>query len=397
VLACLRAGTVLASDEGEIRFRASGRLAELEMPDRPAIRRLTVERSHSALVFGEAVVLKLVRRLHPGPHPQAEMTARLASLGYAACAPLLGEVARIGADGTPTTLMLVEGFLRNQGEGWGWTLDWLARAVDEAALTDTLPEDPFAGYLAFATAIGRRLGELHAALARPTDDPAFAPETATAADRGAWSRGAIAQLAGAFDLLAQPRDWPDAAAAELARSLLARRGALEEAARDLAQSAEGALKTRVHGDFHLGQVLVVQGDAVIVDFEGEPARPLEERRAKGSPLRDVAGLLRSFDYAAAVASATEASAAATAAPTGRRTALIERWRGEAAGAFLAAYRAAAATAETPWVPPGAEAPLTDLFLLEKAAYEIRYEAANRPAWLPVPLRGLAAIVDRLAA
>ncbi len=177
---------------------------------------------------------------------------------------------------------------------------------------------------------------------------------------------------------------------------MARRGAIEEAVRDLAQAAPAALKTRVHGDFHLGQVLVAQGDAVIVDFEGEPARPLEERRAKASPLRDVAGLLRSLDYAAAVASATEASGAATAAPTERRVALLERWRVEASDAFLAAYQAAAAEAPHPWIPAeGDRARLLDLFLIEKAAYEIRYEAANRPNWLAVPVRGLAALVDRI--
>jgi maltose alpha-D-glucosyltransferase/alpha-amylase len=157
------------------------------------------------------------------------------------------------------------------------------------------------------------------------------------------------------------------------------------------------LKTRIHGDFHLGQILVAQGDAVIVDYEGEPARPLSERRAKGSPLRDVAGLLRSFDYAAAVATSTEASGTATAAPTERRAAMIRQWREDSERAFLDAYRAAAAEAAQPIVPPAAEAALLDLFLIEKAAYEIRYEAANRPAWLSLPLKGLAAIADRVGA
>jgi maltose alpha-D-glucosyltransferase/alpha-amylase len=156
--------------------------------------------------------------------------------------------------------------------------------------------------------------------------------------------------------------------------------------RRLAQAATGAAMTRVHGDFHLGQVLVAQGDAVIVDFEGEPARPLAERRAKASPQRDVAGLLRSFDYAAAVVTMNEASATATVAPTERRAALSERWQQEAAAAFLAAYGATA-----PRIAPG----LLDLFLVEKAAYEIRYEAANRPDWISVPLRGLTELAARL--
>jgi maltose alpha-D-glucosyltransferase / alpha-amylase len=322
------------------------------------------------------------------------VTRYLTEAGFGNTAPLLGEAVRIAPDGTPHTLMLVQGFVRNQGDGWGWTLDWLNRAVDEAALTDEAPEDPFAGYLSFATAMGTRLAELHEVLARPTEDPAFAPEPATAADRGAWAEGALGQLDPALDLLSAARDLPEDVA-PLAAGLLARRDALRDAVRRLAESAEGALKTRVHGDFHLGQILVAQGDAVIVDFEGEPARSLEERRAKGSPLRDVAGLLRSLDYAASVATSRESSSAA-AAPTERRAALLAGWQRDASTAFLEAYRAVAAAAPRPWVPAEAEAALLDLFLLEKAAYEVRYEAANRPAWIGVPLRGLAALAARVA-
>lgn len=397
VLAALREGTVLPTPEdGEIRFLGTPRLAELALPENPETRRLSAEQSNSSLIYGEGVVLKVIRRINPGIHPEAEMTRHLTLCGYANAPALLGEVVRVAPDGAPHHLMILQAFVRNQGDAWAWTLDWLARAVDEAALTDNPTEDPFAGHVAFAGALGRRLGELHEVLARPSEDPAFAPEEASADDREAWAAGAMAQLDPAFDLLAARRDAPEEEAA-LAASLLERRAALHEAVRRLAQAADGALKTRVHGDFHLGQVLVAQGDAVLVDFEGEPARPLEERRAKGSPLRDVAGLLRSLDYAAAVASANESSATATAAPTERRLALLRQWQQEASESFLAAYRAVAAEAPRPWVPPGAEAALLDLFLLEKAAYEVRYEAANRPAWIGVPLRGLATLAGRLLA
>ncbi|MBL6458598.1 maltose alpha-D-glucosyltransferase [Belnapia sp. T6] len=394
VLHGMQAGTVLPTEEGEIQFRATSRLAEIALPETPEIRRLSAEQSNSSLIYGEQIVLKIIRRINPGIHPEAEMTRYLTEAGFANTAPLLGEVVRIAPDGTPHTLMLAQGFVRNQGDGWGWTQDWLQRAVDEAALTEDAPEDAFAGYLTFAEALGRRLGELHTALARPTDNPDFAPERATEADRAAWARGALEQLDPALDLLARPGLPEDVA--PLAAALVAKRDALHAAAERLAQSADGALKTRVHGDFHLGQVLVAQGDAVIVDFEGEPARSLEERRAKGSPLRDVAGLLRSLDYAASVATATEASGAATAAPSERRAALFQRWQRESAETVLRAYRAVETAAENPWVPEGAEAALLDLFLLEKAAYEIRYEAANRPAWIGVPLRGLAALAERIA-
>ncbi|WP_149539735.1 maltose alpha-D-glucosyltransferase [Siccirubricoccus phaeus] len=394
VLAALRAETVLPCEAGEIRFLPTPKLAEIELPEGAQIRRLSAEQSNSSLIYGEQIVLKIIRKVNPGIHPEAEVTRYLTAAGYANAPPLLGEVVRVSPDGTPNLLMILQGFVRNQGDGWGWTQDWLHRTVDEAALTDTPPEDPCAGYLAFATALGQRLGELHAVLARPTADPDFAPERADAADRARWAEGALAQLDPALDLLTGRLVLPDDLA-QAVRGLLARREALRDVVRNLAAAAEGALKTRVHGDFHLGQVLVAQGDAVIVDFEGEPARPLAERRAKGSPLRDVAGLLRSFDYAASVALATEASGAAAAAPSERRAALLQRWQQASEDAFLIAYRAVEAAAEQPWVPEAARQPLLDLFLLEKAAYELRYEAANRPDWVGVPLRGLAAIAERL--
>ncbi|CAA9290592.1 MAG: GH13_16 / GH13_36 / GH13_4 / GH13_17 / GH 13 / GH13_23 / GH13_31 / GH13_40 / GH13_29 / GH13 _30 / GH13_35 / GH13_20 / GH13_2 / GH13_34 / GH13 _21 / GH13_18 / GH13_19 / GH13_1 / GH13_10 [uncultured Acetobacteraceae bacterium] len=397
VLAALRDGLTLPTDDGELRFLPGPDLAGIALPSPLAIRRLSAEQSNSSMILGDAVVLKIIRRINPGIHPEAEMTRHLTAAGYGNAAPLLGEVVRVSADGTPHTLMLAQGFVRNQGDAWGWTQDWLKRTIDEMALTDSDADadEPFAGYTSFAAAIGRRLGELHAALSRPSGDPAFAPETANDADRGGWAAGAMAQLDPALDLLRRAEGLSDADK-ETAEALLARADALRGAVSRLAESAAGALKTRVHGDFHLGQVLVAQGDAVIVDFEGEPARSLDERRAKGSPLRDVAGLLRSFDYAASVAAANESSATATAAPSDRRIALLQRWQAEATDAFRRAYRAAAAEAPDKWVPAEGEEALLDLFLIEKAAYEVRYEAANRPTWIGLPLRGLAALAARVA-
>ena len=187
--------------------------------------------------------------------------------------------------------------------------------------------------------------------------------------------------------------WSDPQAAAAAAALADRRAALLDAVDRLAAAAPGALKTRIHGDFHLGQVLVSSGDAYIIDFEGEPARPLAERRAKTSPLRDVAGLLRSFEYAAAAAR-IEGPAQAD----GRgRPAILDRFAEDAGNAFLAAYRAGHAASEHSWVGEESETALLDLFLMEKAAYEICYEAANRPAWLGIPLRRLARITDRTIA
>jgi maltose alpha-D-glucosyltransferase/alpha-amylase len=239
------------------------------------------------------------------------------------------------------------------------------------------------------------LAELHSVLAAPADDPDFAPEVADKGVLTSWAEAVIEQMDSAFALLRAAKEWPDPQTGELADALLGLEEELRQLAHKLAQSGVDALRTRVHGDFHLGQVLVVQGDAYIIDFEGEPARPMAQRRMKSCPLRDVAGLLRSFDYAAATAAPGRVAASPQAAE--RRMLLLERFREQASACFLQAYREVLGTSERRWVPPSAEQPLLELFLIEKAAYEIRYEAANRPTWLGIPVRGLHAIAARLLA
>jgi len=293
----------------------------------------------------------------------------------------------------------VQGFLRNQGDGWAWTLDYLSRILNSVAVVD--PEtrvedtaDALAGYDNFATAIGLRLAELHAILSAPTDNPDFAPEKATPADAASLADAVRAQLDAAIATLARVTEWPDEEARAAAAEIKKRRAALGTAIGTLAKAATGSLKTRTHGDFHLGQVLVSSGDAYIIDFEGEPARPLDERRAKSSPLRDVAGLLRSFDYAVAAAS-SRAEGPAQNAP-GKAT-VLDRFASNSSKAFLTAYRATHAESPWHWITEAHEPDMLDLFLLEKAAYEICYEAANRPAWIGIPLHGMARIAARIVA
>ncbi|HWB48505.1 MAG TPA: maltose alpha-D-glucosyltransferase [Stellaceae bacterium] len=397
VLRALKLSAVRPLADGEIRFLPTRRLAEIEIPRQPEIRRLSAEQSNSSLTIGDFAVFKLVRRVFPGIHPEAEMGRYLTERGFANTAPLLGEVTRYDADATPHTMVLVQGFIRNQGDGWGWTLDYLTRVLNSAAVIDPDAQiddiaDALAGYENFAAAIGRRLAELHAILAAPTDNADFAPAPATGADGAVWAEGVRAQLEAALGALAAVRNWPDESSGEAARLLQERHPALNRAVDELAKAAAGTLKTRTHGDFHLGQILVSSGDAHIIDFEGEPARPLEERRAKSSPLRDVAGLLRSFDYAVAAA-ASRSEGPAQNAPS--NTTVLDRFAANASAAFLAAYREVHAESPRRWASEANEPALLDLFLIEKAAYEICYEAANRPAWIGIPLHGLARIADRI--
>ena len=403
MLAGLRASTSVPLPDGaRLEFRSTPLMADLVLPDTYEIRRLSAEQSNSSWIVGDALVLKLVRRVLAGVHPEGEMTRLLTERGFGNAAPLFGELVRIDADGTPNTVALAHGFVRNQGDGWGWTLDYLARTVEEAAETGTsedaeASQDVFDAYIAFAGSIGTRLGELHAVLAQPdpalAPDPAFAPERVQEDVAIEWATGAVSQIDKAMELLSSVKAWPSDTVTAQAAYLVEHRGALTAAAAGLARHGIGTLRTRVHGDFHLGQVLVVQGDAFIIDFEGEPARTMEQRRAKSSPMRDVAGLLRSFDYAAAAAAPGRV---ATSEATGeRRQAMLAEFREHACAAFLAAYRTVLAAAPDPWVSGPAEGALLDLFLLEKAAYEIRYEVENRPSWLGIPLGGFHTIARRL--
>jgi len=404
----LQTGTTIATDgetdtaHAELHFLPAPSLAQLPGPD-AEIRRFSVEQSNSSLVVGDSVVVKLLRRLTPGVHPEVEMTRYLTEAGVVGIAPLLGHVERTvtaAAGGNPddhvtVTTLIVQAFVRNQGDAWGWTIDWLRRAMSEAATDHAEPADPFAGYLSFATAIGRRLAEIHAALASPTEDPAFAPEPVTSRDVTNWAASAVADLNAVLDALAGRDNWDSSETQTLAQSLIELRSPLLAAVRRLGSAGGAVLRTRVHGDFHLGQVLVAQGDAVIVDFEGEPARSLAARRAKTSPARDVAGLLRSFDYAAAMLS--DENPAVDTPLLERRRSMLELWRQAAAAAFLDAYRAVAEVQPRPWLRPSEEQDIIDIFLIEKVAYEISYEIANRPAWLHVPLRGLERLARRLLA
>ncbi len=396
VIDAMRAERKMPFANGQLEFSKTSLLDELGLPDTLEIRRLSAEQSNSSLIVDDKLVLKIVRKVLAGRHPEAEMTGFLTARGFANIAPLLGEVVRMDEAGVQHTVMLAQGFVRNQGDAWEWTLDYLKRvSADVSGIDDAAAfEDALSGYLALASAIGKRLAEMHAVLAGETDDPAFKPEPADRQAVDGWAEGVVEQIDLAVQACKRVTDWPDEATRNLSTDFLDRADALRAAASRLSAAAAGlATQTRVHGDFHLGQVLVTPGDATLIDFEGEPAKTMAQRRAKSSPLRDVAGLLRSFDYAAASALAGRVPVSGQAVE--RQVNLVELFRQTAGKAFLEAYRSVLHAAPTPWVEKQAERTLLDLFLLEKAAYEVRYEAANRPAWIGIPLAGLARVSERL--
>jgi maltose alpha-D-glucosyltransferase / alpha-amylase len=391
MLAALAQGARLETTEGTIEFNPIESTDDtLRRPGDAPVLWLTAEQSNSSLIVDDAVMLKIFRKVSPGLHPEAEMSRYLTAQGFANAPAMLGEVVRVTNKGECNSLAIAQAFVRNQGDAWTWTLDKFNRALDDLAADQGGAEsrdDDVTDYTAIAATIGKRLGEMHAILACPSEDDAFAPEVATERHVEAWAKRAVALLDRAFTLLKKNTTWESETTEASAKRLLSQREALVNELERLAAAGVGSAVTRIHGDFHLGQVLVASGDVYIIDFEGEPGRPLEERRAKASPWRDVAGLFRSFDYAAA-ATLDPKNLGADRVPEEQREQFIGQLRDGAQRAFLKAYRAAIGR-------PREGADLLDFFLIEKAAYELAYEAANRPAWLPIPLNGLARLSGRV--
>ncbi len=339
-------------------------------------RRGSAEQSNSSLLYGDRLILKLFRRLQPGENPDAEIGRFLTDVAhFPHIAPFAGEVVYTPKDGEATTVALLQGLVANEGDGWSWTLGQI----------DRLKNGDNTGYLQNARLLGQRTGEMHRGLATRTDDPAFAAEPTTAAALNADADRLESQIAAALQavrtrIATLPEDLLTPAA-----TLIARRDHLHAVALRLRNlpPAQAGIRIRIHGDYHLGQVLRTANDFVLLDFEGEPARSLAERRAKQSPLRDVAGMLRSFSYAG-VAGYGSTAAHATAR---------QAWERDACDAFLDGYREAFAA--DPSVAGHASIAQEQMaaYLLEKALYELMYELNNRPDWVALPLFGILDLLE----
>jgi maltose alpha-D-glucosyltransferase/alpha-amylase len=397
LIAAMRAGSQFASDGGTLRCSATPKMGAIELAPDVEVRRLGGEQSNTSILVGDQIVLKIYRKLVAGVHPELEMCRFLTEAGYENTPPLVGAVERLDADGTPCALAVAQGFVRNQGSGWEHALGYLGPRLEEQGLGASLeaPGEPAPPahqlYIEQVTTLGRRIAELHRALAASAGNPAFDPEPVTARDLKAWRKAAQGEAERTFGALRQALRSLPAEQQEEARQLLDRRKECAALIDAMTEQPVQAVKTRIHGDLHLGQVLVTQNDWHVIDFEGEPAKPMAARRVKSSPLRDVAGMLRSFDYVARAALAHAATLLGGPSDPAVKYALA--WRDAAAAAFLAGYReTAAGIASYPQDEDEARR-LLDLFVLEKACYELRYEAANRPTWLAIPIRGVRAILD----
>jgi maltose alpha-D-glucosyltransferase/alpha-amylase len=326
-----------------------------------------------------------------GTHPEIEFGIFLNEVGYANTPPFLGAMFHNG-EGTGSGVAIVQGYVRNQGDGWTHASNHLDRVLAISPSADeNSPEVPDAqSYLTLISTLGRRIAELHQALASPTADADFKAEEITKDDLTLWRDEALATATQAFALLREALPRLTAERRTEAEALLKREAECTRAVSNLVSGKFKGIKTRVHGDLHLGQVLVAQADWYVIDFEGEPAKDLATRRRKYPAMKDIAGMMRSFDYAAQAA--LQRAAVTEGVADAGNIARAQDWRDQSSAAFLSGYREV--------LGDGADADeaerLLQFYTLEKACYELSYESANRPDWIWIPVRGIAAVLDRLA-
>jgi maltose alpha-D-glucosyltransferase / alpha-amylase len=390
VVAAIADRRSIATAQGKLQFKPTAAFEALAGADFAtlAVERLTSSSSNTVVNLAQRLMLKGYRRLREGASPELEMGLYLTEVAhFQNCAPVAGVLEYSGNDGQNKLLAMLQGYIPNQGDGWIYSLEYLRRHLEQnrtAPVTDALPVNAHEAYLGLVRVLATRTAELHLALARPTDDPAFAPQPLSRSDLDGYRQRAVDEARNALDLLKTNLEQLTGSDREKANAVLALRDrVLERLSAWAAEPAEGQ-KIRIHGDYHLGQVLITRNDFVIIDFEGEPGHSLEQRRAKHSPLRDVAGMLRSFSY---VQHSALRSVAHDEAEAAKLAPLAQSWESEVRAAFLSTYDALVRPAML-YASGLAGGGLVGLFELEKALYELRYELGNRPAWVGIPLQGI---------
>jgi maltose alpha-D-glucosyltransferase/alpha-amylase len=403
---------------GEVRAVPAAALRSIwdssQGPLAPSLMR--AEQSNSSIVYANRLVLKVFRRLEEGLNPDLEIGSFLTEKTEFRNVPMLaGYLEYVSNYGKPITLGILQDYVPNHGDAWQYTLKALAEYYEQAqsaagirlgelphvpilALADweVPPEakERIGSYLESARLLGVRTAQLHLALCTTRDQPAFVPEAFTGENQRKLVESALDLIARTFQSLRQQSEKLSEGVREEASKVVK----LEEGLRQRVQLLGGfkisAMRTRIHGDYHLGQVLFTGDDFVIIDFEGEPARPLSERRNKNSPLQDVAGMLRSFHYAAYAPLLGEISSREVTQD--RLNALdvwAQYWQTWVSATFLKTYLRTSGSAS--FVPQSREelAVLLDVYVITKAVYELGYELNNRPSWLRIPLQSVSKLLE----
>ena len=368
------------------------------------------EQSNSSIIYGDSLILKFFRRLEAGINPDLEIGLFLTEKAqFHGTPPVAGSIEYVSEEGEPATVAVLQGFVPNQGDAWRFTLESISSFWNEVAKSPGVPPpgavpaettmefdqdlpasalNLIGPYLSKVRVLGRRTAELHLALASDPDDPAFAPEPFSSSFQHEFEHSARSLTERTLGLLRQKRaELPDDLRAQAEVIINAEPRILQEF-QSIAKVTAGS-RIRIHGDYHLGQVLYTGSDFIIIDFEGEPARPLVERRMKRSALQDVAGMVRSFHYAAfAHLLAPIENSPLSKHDLPRASSWAENWYSWVTFRFLKSYFANAQSGS--FLPPSREeiSALLRIHLLEKAIYELGYELNNRPTWVGIPLAGI---------
>jgi maltose alpha-D-glucosyltransferase/alpha-amylase len=371
------------------------------------------EQSNTSIIYGDKLILKIFRKLEPGLNPDVEMGMYLTNRGFRNTPALAGQITYVRPRKDPAYAAILQQFVPNRGDAWSYTLDALSLfykvyAADGFNLPTLESHHPLdlsqrgaldaehgliGNYLASARLLGVRTAEMHAALTDMNVGPEFVPEPVTFENRRELYESALAQTNLTYNLLRERQSTLTGVPAAHAAKIIEKETDVRERLRPLLDSDIEAYRIRHHGDYHLGQVLYTGSDFMIIDFEGEPAVPMKERRRKQLAMRDVAGMLRSFQYAAFAALFDHAEhTASTEEQLSTLEPLASFWTACTGAEYLRGYFNRAD--RKPFVSPSYDERrrLLDVFLLQKALYEVAYELNNRPSWVRIPLQGILTLV-----
>jgi maltose alpha-D-glucosyltransferase/alpha-amylase len=411
ILGLFKSEASLPMTSGQVGFSIGSSMSETGTvdDDRTTPRKSRAEQSNTSVIFGNELILKIYRRIEPGINPDVEIGRFLTdATDFGHVAPYRGSIDYTGANGEQVALGILQGLVQNEGDGWQWTLEELERYYDICAarsfsfaehqaiepnidfsLTpalEKLAREHAGMYLEAALLLGQRTAEMHVALATPTTDHAFAVEPLEPKDLEAEADVLANLITRVFAAIKTNMGVLTDESTESAGLILSRRKALVRYAEELCNRRISGTRSRIHGDYHLGQLLRVKGDYVILDFEGEPARSLNERRAKYPPVKDVAGMLRSYSYAAATG--LQLYVARRGIPMKRLAPWSRLWESAVSSAFLRGYQLGTAQTDVLRLSPDDLSALLQIYRLEKTLYELLYELNNRPSWAHIPMDGI---------
>ena len=391
-----------APENGRLDARSSRAFDAALLEQHLASRVGSAEQSNTSILYSDQLFLKLFRRLQPEENPDVEIGRFLTEVvQFSGIPPFLGEISISLPGSEKTTVAILQGLVPNDGDGWQWFVkeisQWLA-SVGDRKVGDDLSGAQVT--LEAAALLGRRTAEMHLALSGSAELRAFVPEPMTEKDLARDAQRIEEQIRSTIDALKLKLPALDDGTCDAAGLLIARRPELLKKARTIIHLESTGQRIRIHGDFHLGQTLRTKanpngadagGDFVAIDFEGEPARSIEERRRKQSPLKDVAGMIRSFSYAAYTAVDRAHTSQEPSEVQEILTGWAQHWQDEASARFLRAYGEAAARSPRLLPDPKSAKVMLEAYLLEKALYEVLYELNNRPEWLRIPISGILAL------